>query len=394
MKEKFGLDGGNSLGFPLRTRRANGMPGATNRSLQYEDDIYLGNLRSRCEFLAHRLEPLNIEVHDITLFEAAAESNAIRTDSTSARQEFIVPRGGYLVSAEFIAEDALATSDTNYITFGITNKTAANSGSTAVLAATAPNTTQATGGAAIAANVARSLTLHATVANRNVATGDVLVIAATTTLATALANDVECPRVRIRIATVPKSLTPRYVRTATSPRVGPVEGTANGPMILTLAATNEVQVAGVDLGDEVIIPGTKEAIFSCWITPGTITTAQRMVVGLASAFSSTLDNVALNAWFRLEASMALLAETDDATTDRDDQSCSKTLVAATAYLLRIDLRNTAAVKFYVDEKRVLTLAMAALAATPLQPVLYLQKDSGTGVPSVTFEYLRASWNRF
>lgn len=97
----------------------------------------------------------------------------------------IVDRAGVLTGVDFSGVDALATSDTNYITFSITNLGQSGAGSTAMLAASDANTTKATGGTAIAANTKRALTVHATAANLAVAAGDRLRIraAATGTLA-------------------------------------------------------------------------------------------------------------------------------------------------------------------------------------------------------------------
>src|SRR5688572_5763006 len=64
----------------------------------------------------------------------------------------IVPETGVLDSVDFSGVDVLAASDTNYITFSITNLGQAGAGSTALLAATDANTTKTTGGTALAAN--------------------------------------------------------------------------------------------------------------------------------------------------------------------------------------------------------------------------------------------------
>src|SRR3990167_8056135 len=56
---------------------------------------------------------------------------------------------GNLISVDFSGVDALAASDTNYITFSITNLGQAGAGTTALLAATDTNTTKATGGTAL-----------------------------------------------------------------------------------------------------------------------------------------------------------------------------------------------------------------------------------------------------
>jgi hypothetical protein len=84
----------------------------------------------------------------------------------------IADAAGVLTSARFSGTDALAASDTNYITFTITNLGTTGSGSTAMLAATDANTTKTTGGSALTANALRTLTLNGTASNLVVAAGD------------------------------------------------------------------------------------------------------------------------------------------------------------------------------------------------------------------------------
>ena len=99
----------------------------------------------------------------------------------------VVPFTGVITAAYVTVEDALATDDTNYIIFSITNKTT-GAGSTAILAATDANTTKATGGSALAAYTRRALTLNGTAANLVVTQFHTLLIraAATGTLAGAV----------------------------------------------------------------------------------------------------------------------------------------------------------------------------------------------------------------
>jgi hypothetical protein len=84
----------------------------------------------------------------------------------------IADAAGVLTSARFSGTDALAASDTNYITFSLTNLGNTGSGSAAMLAATDANTTKTTGGTALTANALRNLTLNGTAANLVVAAGD------------------------------------------------------------------------------------------------------------------------------------------------------------------------------------------------------------------------------
>ena len=102
----------------------------------------------------------------------------------------IAPVNGKLSQAIFSSTSALAANDTNYVTFSITNLGQAGSGSAAMLAATDPNTTKATGGAGLSANTRRNLTVSSVQADIKVAVGDRLRVrfAATGTLAGAVAG--------------------------------------------------------------------------------------------------------------------------------------------------------------------------------------------------------------
>jgi hypothetical protein len=122
-------------------------------------------------------------------YRGATLATIATTGNTDAY--IVVPFAATVESGVFSATDALAASDTNYITFSVTNLGQAGAGSTAILAATAANTTQVTGGTAIAANTKRTLTLNATAANLVVAAGDRLRVRAAAT--GTLANTVSFP---------------------------------------------------------------------------------------------------------------------------------------------------------------------------------------------------------
>lgn len=106
-----------------------------------------------------------------------AANSAVPTIPTSAGTTavtLIAPVTGTLTAAKFAAKDALATHASNLVTWAIVNKGQAGAGTTAMLAATAANTTNSTGGTALAAYTTRNLTLHGTAANLAVTAGDVL----------------------------------------------------------------------------------------------------------------------------------------------------------------------------------------------------------------------------
>ena len=103
----------------------------------------------------------------------------------------IAPFSGVLVSVDFSGTTALATNDTNYITFTITNLGQAGAGTTVMLSAVAGNTTKATGGVALAVNTKRSLIISTVINATLVGEGDRLLVRAAAT--GTLANTVTFP---------------------------------------------------------------------------------------------------------------------------------------------------------------------------------------------------------
>lgn len=115
----------------------------------------------------------------------------VGTSSANYDTFVVVPETGTLSSINLVSRSALSASDTNYITFTVTNLGTNGAGSTVMLAATDVNTTKATGGSAISAGAPRSLTLTSTTANLAVTKGQVLRIRAAVT--GTLAGAVELP---------------------------------------------------------------------------------------------------------------------------------------------------------------------------------------------------------
>lgn len=104
--------------------------------------------------------------------------------TTSTTDTYIqADRSGTVTGVYVAALSALATSDTNYITWTLTNLGAAGAGTTEILATTPAgvNTTKATGGTALVASGRVSLTVSSTAANVAVTEGDTLRLRATVT---------------------------------------------------------------------------------------------------------------------------------------------------------------------------------------------------------------------
>lgn len=86
-----------------------------------------------------------------------------------------------LAAAVFSSSAAIAASDTDYWTWTLTNLGPSGSGTTVMLAGAAANTTKLTGGTALTANVARSLSLTGTGTDLVTAANDRLVLTMTKT---------------------------------------------------------------------------------------------------------------------------------------------------------------------------------------------------------------------
>lgn len=171
-----------------------------------------------------------------------------------------------------------------------------------------------------------------------------------------------------------------------------------GAAALTLAATSEAENVCLFFND--VLPYDlrmlKYAKFVAKVAA--VDSVSTIVFGLASARNDTPDSVAYNAWFRIEGSAstsAVVVETDDATTDNDDKATGQTLAAVYKTFL-IDFTNGLKdVRFYIEGERVAastTFDMSAAAAGQnLQPIIQIQKASGTGVPAITVALVEVAY---
>jgi len=178
-----------------------------------------------------------------------------------------------------------------------------------------------------------------------------------------------------------------------------VADSSNGQFLLHLAATSQAEDAVLyhsnnrtfDVGNGVIF----EARINMAVSPGTGVAA---VAGLANDHNLDKDTVAAHAWFRWQASLATLCESDDTTNDNDDTSTGLTAVAGTYNIYRIDFTTLADVKFYVDGVRVCTsttfdMSNLTAAEQQMQPYFSLDKASGTGLGDMNIDYVKIWSNR-
>src|ERR1041385_7602050 len=98
-----------------------------------------------------------------------------------------------------------------------------------------------------------------------------------------------------------------------------VANAPSGVVALTLAVTSEEEEAGLTFGDKLdFIPG-QGLVFETRAKVSVLPTlASDMEWGFGSAYIKDCDNVAQNAWFKVDGSGAVVCESDDATPDTDD----------------------------------------------------------------------------
>ncbi len=163
-----------------------------------------------------------------------------------------------------------------------------------------------------------------------------------------------------------------------------------GAAKLTLDNTNEAQIVTL-YQNNVLIYDVRQLQHLWWIAQVSGVDANTtLVMGVGSAQADAADSIATNAWFRLDGSAstsALVVETDDATTDKDDVATGQTLASAYKKCLIDFTYGLGDLRFFIDGIRVAPgtmFDMSNLAAgLNVQPIVQIQKASGTGIPSVT-----------
>lgn len=179
---------------------------------------------------------------------------------------------------------------------------------------------------------------------------------------------------------------------------------ADGVYRLTHSSDSEAQTMRLDFGDSLMLNMSKGPIIRFRvkfnIANATMSADQRAVVGLASAYNATLDDVTTIAWFRIEgANLNIYVEGDDGTTDTDDQDTTVDYVDNVYQILEIDCSSLSAIRFRIYTaagvlQGTSTVALAALAANTLvQPIVAIQRDAGTEQEVVDIDFIEYVYTR-
>lgn len=381
---------------PLRTRHQNASDTQERSNVVYRDSPF-----TTWDWMEEFDGPIPSFTRTAPFIDTAAnvDINKFAASAVASVAYVIAPCNGVISEAGFVAEDACVQNGTAFITFTGLNKLGAGVGAVAVLSTTAHvNTTDAdatalNGGVDLTAKKFWPFVLSGTAANLRVTKGDVIEITATVASTPAI---VDAPQLQVTFQSAADIPASTVVRTAGTPLVQRVTGKHEA--VYQLGATNEAQSVFYTWNDGVTIDPTEKPVFWCRFKVGTVTTAQTVVIGLASAFSATLSNIVSNVWLRLNASLTPLLEGDDGTTDTDAKAVAgglTTLVSGTYYHLRIGFEDLSAVTFHIDGNLLGTVSVPLLtASTLLMPIAGIQKASGTGQVAVNVDYLRCRGERF
>ena len=177
----------------------------------------------------------------------------------------------------------------------------------------------------------------------------------------------------------------------------------NGAMRLALEATDEAQAAGLYFGDILTYDIDFLIRATFYVKVGTIAANESAIIGMASNRNAAFDTIAEAALFKFDASNACVVESDDGTNNNDDVASGFTPGTGVFSRYQIDfatrvltqdppaasLGGKANVEFAMSNangnlRRVAdgTLFNMNNYAGRLQPIVELQKASGTGVPTV------------
>lgn len=173
---------------------------------------------------------------------------------------------------------------------------------------------------------------------------------------------------------------------------------ANGWVGLTLDATNEVQVAGIDWADQRTLVLNQTLIFETRFRLSVLPTGSVVAcIGLCGDYNAAVNTVAESIWFRLDGGGAVTVETDDTVHETSQVATGITLTAGASITARIDCSDIADVKFFINGDRVAgatVFDMSQVPALALQPVARIGKESAAvSVGTLQVDMVRAWMNR-
>jgi hypothetical protein len=171
-----------------------------------------------------------------------------------------------------------------------------------------------------------------------------------------------------------------------------------GAAALTLAATSEAENVCLYFNDVLPWDLARLQYLKIVAKVSGIDSATTLVMGVGNARNDAPDSVGVNAWFRMEGSAstsAIVCESDDGTTDNDDKATGQALSSTYKTFLIDFSQGLSDIRFYIEGERVAASTTFTLASATsgqnVQPIIQLQKASGTGTPAVTIALVEAQY---
>ena len=184
------------------------------------------------------------------------------------------------------------------------------------------------------------------------------------------------------------------VEVALNTAIGIRADTANGVVQMTMDADVNAEDAVIDFGDQRQFNVKAGLVFECRIDVAVLPTlTAQAVFGMCGDHNLDKDAATEAAWFKLDGSGAVLAESDDTTNNNDDIATGITAVAGTYNIYRIDFTNIADVLFYIDGVAVATaqtfdMSNLTDAEGLMQPYFSLDKTADAGLGTLDLDYVR------
>ena len=193
----------------------------------------------------------------------------------------------------------------------------------------------------------------------------------------------------------------RTVETNLNADIAVVNDAANGIVRIAADVDDNAEEGTIFFNDNLQFRLDQGLIFECRVAMSVLPTnvggeLTSIIFGLASANAALPDDVAVNAWFRLEGTADILWETDDATTDDDDNDTLENAGAGVYDTYRIDCTDWTTPKFYINGALVGTGNMAGLIAPEVQPFFRVDKQwaaANTSLGALDIDYVRVWQNR-
>jgi hypothetical protein len=167
----------------------------------------------------------------------------------------------------------------------------------------------------------------------------------------------------------------------------------NGTVACALASTSEKEDAELYNGDQLCLSVLQSLVFEARVQLSVLPTGNgQATIGVTGVWADGHDAITYSAFFTARASGELFCDTDDNVTDNNVTS-GVTLLTTDWAILRIDCSDPTSIKFYINGNPVASTTTfgwtASASNSKVQPFIGVYKVSGTGVGTVTVDYVRA-----